>query len=86
MLSHPPLADAEAVQRRMGEFIVRLRVRGALSETLLGAFPGLEAKVERGDTVLAGALPDQAAVFGVFAAVEALGLELLEVGGECRAM
>ena len=31
------------------------------------------------DTVLAGALPDQAALHGVLAEIEDLGLELLEV-------
>lgn len=56
-----------------------IRVRGILSDTLLAAFPGLGSRAERGDTVLAGALPDQAALYGVLTKVEALGLELLEV-------
>ena len=50
-----------------------------MSERLLAAFPELQGTARGGDTVLAGALPDQAAVFGVLAQVEALGLELLEV-------
>ena len=41
-----------------------IRVRGRLSETLLAAFPELQGTARGGDTVLAGALPDQAAVFG----------------------
>ena len=57
----------------------RIRVRGQLGATLLGAFPGLRAAVQRGETVLAGPLPDQAALHGVLAEIEALGLELLEV-------
>jgi hypothetical protein len=56
-----------------------VRVRGLLSETVLGAFPDLRAKTEGAETVLAGKLPDQAALFGVLAQCEALGLELLEV-------
>jgi hypothetical protein len=56
-----------------------IRVRGVLSETLLGAFPGLEPGVEGSETVLAGTLPDQAALYGVLAQIEALGLELIEV-------
>jgi hypothetical protein len=56
-----------------------IRVRGHLGDTLLVAFPGLHATAEGGETVLAGALPDQAALHGVLARVEALGLELLEV-------
>jgi predicted outer membrane lipoprotein len=34
--------------------------------------------------VLTGALPDQAALFGVLSQVEALGLELLEVRRQAR--
>lgn len=57
----------------------RIRVRGVLSQTLLGAFPGLAAQIDGRDTVLEGTLPDQAALFGVVAQIEALGLELLEI-------
>jgi len=56
-----------------------ISVRGLLSETLLGAFPGLSARERGMETVLTGALPDQAALFGVLGHIEALGLELLEV-------
>ena len=56
-----------------------IRVRGLPSETKLGAFPDLRAKAEGAETVLAGELPDQAALFGVLAQVGTLGLELLEV-------
>jgi hypothetical protein len=43
------------------------------------AFPALRAQSRGEDTVLTGALPDQAALNGVLAEIEALGLELLEV-------
>ena len=56
-----------------------IRVRGLLGETLLGAFPGLRARAHGTQTVLTGALPDQAALYGVLSHIEALGLELLEV-------
>ena len=56
-----------------------IRVRGLLGETLLSAFPGLHGESRAGETVLAGELPDQAALHGVLARIEALGLELLEV-------
>ena len=56
-----------------------IRLRGRLGETLLGAFPGLRARAHGTETVLTGALPDQAALFGVLGHIEALGLELLEV-------
>jgi hypothetical protein len=57
----------------------QVRVRGRLSETMLVAFPDLRAQVLRSETVLAGELPDQAALFGVLYRIEGLGLELLEV-------
>jgi hypothetical protein len=56
-----------------------IRIRGVLSDRLLIAFPGLRARRDRGDTELTGALPDQAALHGVLAQIEALGLELIEV-------
>ena len=56
-----------------------IRVRGLLGEMLLGAFPGLRAQADGTETVLTGPLPDQAALHGVLARIEALGLELLEV-------
>jgi hypothetical protein len=54
-------------------------VRGHLGETMRFAFPGLRAQARGEDTVLTGALSDQAALHGVLAEIEALGLELLEV-------
>src|SRR3981189_2825439 len=56
-----------------------IRIRGLLGETLLGAFPGLYARAHGTETVLTGALPDQAALYGVLGQIEALGLELLEL-------
>jgi hypothetical protein len=56
-----------------------IRIRGVLGETLLLAFPALHSDTQGNDTVLTGVLVDRAAVHGVLAEVEALGLELLEV-------
>jgi hypothetical protein len=56
-----------------------IRVRGYLGQTMRTAFPELRARVDGTDTVLNGALPDQAAVYGVLAAIESLGLEMIEV-------
>ena len=57
----------------------RIRVRGRLGETIRSAFPALQARASGADTVLTGPLPDPAALHGVLAEIEALGLELLEV-------
>jgi hypothetical protein len=54
-------------------------VRGLLSETLLAAFPTLSADAQGTKTALTGTLADQAALYGVIAQIEALGLELIEV-------
>ena len=57
----------------------QIRVRGHLGRTMRGAFPALHAQTRGKDTLLTGALADQAALHGVLAQIEALGLELLEV-------
>ena len=57
----------------------RICVRGRLGETICSAFPALQARASGADTVLTGPLPDRAALYGVLAQIEALGLELLEV-------
>jgi hypothetical protein len=56
-----------------------IRVRSHLGETMRRAFPDLRTEMSGGDTILRGALPDQSALHGVLARIEALGLELLEV-------
>ena len=57
----------------------QIRVRGRLGQTMRRAFPALHAETRGKDTLLTGALADQAALFGVLTQVEALGLELVEV-------
>jgi len=54
-----------------------IRVRGRLDGMLLDAFPDLSAQADGTETVLTGPLLDQAALYGVLAQLEALGLELL---------
>ena len=79
MCAHPFGHDVERVYEQLERANDLIRVRGVLSDRLLTAFPGLRSRTDRGDTVLAGALPDQAALHGVLAQIEALGLELIEV-------
>jgi epsilon-lactone hydrolase len=57
----------------------QIRVNGHLGPTLLSAFPTFVAEREGAETVLTGVLPDAAALYGVLADIEALGLVLLEV-------
>ena len=55
-----------------------IRIHGHLGATVLSAFPALAPQQDGADTVLTGLL-DRAALYGVLAEVEALGLDLLEV-------
>jgi hypothetical protein len=66
-------------QRESQAQLYQIRVGGRLGQTIRSAFPALRAQVDGGDTVLTGVLADQAAVYGVLAEAEALGLELIEV-------
>ena len=62
-----------------GSVWYEIRIRGLLSGMLLDAFPGLRAQTQGTETVLSGPVADQAALYGLLAQIEALGLELLEV-------
>jgi hypothetical protein len=57
----------------------QILVRGRLGRTMRAAFPALRVAALGEDTLLTGDLPDQAALHGVLARIEALSLELLEV-------
>jgi hypothetical protein len=57
----------------------QFRIRGELGKSLLSAFPYLHAEVKGSETLLSGPLPDRAALHGVLAQIEALGLDLLEL-------
>jgi hypothetical protein len=69
----------ETMAEQTGPVWYEIRVRGLLGKTLLGAFPGMRARAHEKDTVLCGPVADQAALHGVLAEIEALGLELLEL-------
>lgn len=56
----------------------QVRVRGHLGTVMLSAFPTLQAEIRGHDTLLRGVV-DQAALYGVLARIEELGLELLDV-------
>ena len=56
-----------------------IRIGGRLGPTALSAFPSMGSELRGGETLLTGLLEDRAALFGVLAQIEALGLDLLEV-------
>jgi hypothetical protein len=58
----------------------QIRVNGVLGSGWSAWFDGLQVTSdERGQTVIAGSVVDQAALHGLLAKVRDLGLELLEV-------
>ncbi len=58
----------------------QIRVNGVLDGRWAAWFDGLHlASDERGQTIIAGEVADQAALHGLLAKVRDLGLELLEV-------
>ena len=65
--------------RRRDKHRYEIQVGGRLGTTIRSAFPDLRARAHGGDTVLSGMFADQAALYGVLAQLEALGLELIEV-------
>jgi hypothetical protein len=56
-----------------------IRVKGTLPPEALVDFEGLTAAVEPVETVVHGALLDQAALHGLLARFELLGVQLLEI-------
>jgi hypothetical protein len=56
-----------------------IRIQGRLGATALSAFPSMLSELKGGETVLTGLIEDRAALFGVLAQIEALGLDLLEL-------
>ena len=67
--------DSMMVQERY-----QIRVKGHLGEQWQSWFDGLTiTKLEQGEALLCGPLPDQAALHGVLAKIRDLGLPLLAV-------
>jgi hypothetical protein len=61
--------------------LYEIRIRGRLSRTLTAEFEQLEltATPQPVETVLRGAIQDQAALHGLLRRIEAFGLELVEL-------
>lgn len=59
------------------EYLIRLR--GTVRPALMCDFEGLTVVNDDHDTLLRGYIVDQAALFGVFARIQSLGLELVDV-------
>jgi hypothetical protein len=55
-----------------------IRIKGRLSDALLPAFEGMVVTTEPAETMVYGALADQASVHELLAKLESLGLEVVE--------
>jgi hypothetical protein len=79
-----PDSDRMAAQDRptddRGARRYEILVREPIGPTTMQAFPTLAASRSARDTLLTGSLPDQSALYGVIHQLEALGLQLLEIG------
>ena len=80
-----PATRARASARAVRPMWCEIRVRGHLDDVWSAWFDGLAiARTEDGETVLAGELPDQAALHGALTKVRDLGLPLLAVTSDGR--
>jgi hypothetical protein len=71
-------AVPDDVRMTAGACLYTIRVDGHFGAYVLSVFPGLVAEHEATYTVLTGVL-DQAALYGVLAYLEVLGVDLVEV-------
>jgi hypothetical protein len=75
MRPHLPAPDHGRMDPAPAPYLIR--IDGHLGATVLSAFRALAPRHHGAHTVLTGLL-DRSALFGVLAAIEALGLDLLE--------
>ena len=76
MRAHLPALDHGGMDPAPAPYVIR--INGHLGATMLSAFPALAPQHHGAHTVLTGLL-DRSALYGVLAAIEALGLDLLEL-------
>ena len=76
MRGHLPARDHDGMDPAPALYTIR--INGHLGVIVLSAFPAMAPNHHGAHTVLAGQL-DRPALYGVLAAIEALGLDLLEV-------
>jgi hypothetical protein len=62
----------------------RIEIRGRLPDRVLDELTGFTVQVGAQTTTLSGPLADAAALYGLIARLEALGLTLLSVHGDGR--
>jgi hypothetical protein len=56
-----------------------IRIRGKVGDSVLASFEDMDASIRPAETVLTGAIVDQAQLHGLLERIQLLGLELVEV-------
>lgn len=56
-----------------------IRIKGRVGDPLLSSFGNLDASIKPAETILRGAIVDQAELHGLLDRIQSLGLELIEV-------
>jgi hypothetical protein len=78
-----PMMEPSSVRTGGGGLVLakgfEIHVRGEVPPELIDELEHLTAVEVPAETVISGLLPDQAALFGVLARLQDLGLELIEV-------
>lgn len=64
---------------RVSSAAYEIRIKGRLSDTVIGAFEDFTASVRPAETVMRGELRDQSELHGLLDQIQSLGLELIEV-------
>lgn len=67
------------MNREQTKEIYQIRVKGRLDANWSSWFDGMTVTFEKGETMIAGVVADQAALHGLLAKVRDLGLTLIDV-------
>jgi hypothetical protein len=63
----------------MSSVSYEIRIKGKIGKSIVASFGDFDAEHEPAETILHGAVADQAALHGLLARIERLGLELIEI-------
>ena len=74
--AHP---DRRDIVRVVPDVDYEIRIRGKVGDPLLASFGEFSASIRPAETILRGAVQDQAALHGLLDRIQSLGLELIEL-------
>ena len=68
-----------STHNKSDENIYQIKIQGLLDQKWSDWFPGMEFRIEKGNTVITGPVADQAALHGILSQIRDLNLALLSV-------